>query len=392
MMKFRQEIVEIVEGVLRPGGEPIALHEPEFSGVEEELVLDCIRSSFVSSVGKYVDQFEHELASICGVDHAVAVVNGTAALQVALRLSGVRPGSEVIMPSLTFVATANAAHYLGGLPHFVDISEDTLGVNPVALRNHLNRVTDKRTGRLINRDTGRPIDAIVPMHAFGHPSDLDGLLEVADEFNLPLIEDAAEALGSRWRGKSCGSFGSMGALSFNGNKIITTGGGGAILTDDAELAHQAKHLTTTAKVLHRWAFSHDEIGYNFRMPNLNAALGVAQLRQIESRIRSKRNLAKRYQNAFSDFGHGYCFEERPEAQSNYWLNALVLNPEVADARDEVLESLHEVGVMARPAWEPLHQLSIYRDCPRDDLPVTEGLARRIVNLPSSSFLGELYCG
>jgi len=381
-----QQIKDRVYSVL---GEPksfVALHEPEFLGDEEELVSDCIRSGWVSSVGQYVDRFEAQIAQACGTSHGVAVVNGTAALEVALRVAGVAPGDEVLMPALTFIATANATHHLGAVPHFVDSEERTLGLDPKALRMHLQQIAERRDGVTINRKTGRRLAAVVPMHVFGHPVDMDTLSEVARAFDLVIVEDAAESLGSTLDGQQCGSLGRVAALSFNGNKILTTGGGGAIVTNDPDLAARAKHLTTTAKVAHKWAFSHDEIGYNYRMPNLNAALGVAQLAQLDTRLSQKRALAKVYIDAFAGLDGVRVFAERDGTRANYWLNTLVLAPEASGARDMVLAMLNDAGLMARPVWEPMHRLPIYADCPRADLSVTEDLAARIINVPSSAKL------
>lgn len=387
--KFKALAIDIttrVRGLLDGPEGFVSLHEPEFLGEEEALVLDCIRSGWVSSVGQYVDRFEEEIAAACGTAHGVAAVNGTAALEVALRVVGVMPGDEVLMPSLTFIATANAAHHLGAVPHFVDAEARTLGLDPTALRAHLDEIAESRDGVTINGRTGRRLAAVVPMHVFGHPVDMDGLAEVARDFDLALVEDAAESLGSRLGKRPCGSLARVAALSFNGNKILTTGGGGAVVTDDPDLAKHAKHLSTTAKVPHKWAFHHDEIGYNYRMPNLNAALGVAQLAQLGTRLVQKRALAQRYIDAFADAEGVAVFVERRGTTANYWLNTLVLSPEIARARDTVLEALNSAGLMARPVWEPLHKLAIYANCPRADLPVTTDLAACIVNVPSSAKL------
>lgn len=388
--KFKALAIDItmrVRGVLGVSEDFVPLHEPEFLGEEETLVLDCIRSGWVSSVGQYVDRFEAEIAAACGTAHGVAVVNGTAALEVALRVVGVMPGDEVLMPSLTFIATANATHHLGAAPHFVDAEARTLGLDPVALRAHLDTIAERRNGVTVNAQTGRRLAAVVPMHVFGHPVDVGALAEVARDFDIALVEDAAESLGSTLAGRPCGSLARIAALSFNGNKILTTGGGGAVVTDDPDLAKRAKHLSTTAKVPHKWAFHHDEIGYNYRMPNLNAALGVAQLAQLGTRLAQKRALAQRYIDAFAGAEGVAAFAECPGTKSNYWLNTLVLSPEMAPARDTVLEALNGAGLMARPVWEPLHTLAIYADCPRAALPVTADLAARIVNVPSSAKLG-----
>jgi perosamine synthetase len=366
----------------------VQLHEPEFLGNEVELVTDCIRSGWVSSVGQYVDRFEVEIAKACGTSHGVAVVNGTAALEVALRVVGVRPGDEVLMPALTFIATANAIHHLGAVPHFVDVEERTMGLDPLSLRAHLNQIAEIRNGITINGQTGRPLAAVVPMHAFGHPVDMIGLADVAKEFGLKIVEDAAEALGSQLEGRPCGSLSQIAALSFNGNKILTTGGGGAIVTNDPEMAARVKHLTTTAKLPHKWAFYHDEIGYNYRMPNINAALGVAQLAQLQTRITQKRALAQRYIDSFSGMDDVSVFAERDGTRANYWLITLLLSSAASNSRDRVLKCLNDAGLMSRPVWEPMHRLNIYSNCPRSDLRITEDLAGRIINVPSSANLAQ----
>jgi perosamine synthetase len=366
----------------------VPLHAPEFRGDEEALVLDCIRTGWVSSVGRYVDQFEAEIARASGAAHGVAVVNGTAALEVALRLVGVGPGDEVLMPSLTFIATANATRHLGAVPHFVDAEVGTLGLDPAGMRTYLGQIAERRGGQLFNGKTGRRLAAVVPMHVFGHPVDMDALEAVADEFGLAVVEDAAESLGSSYKGRRCGSLARVAALSFNGNKIVTTGGGGGIVTDDPELARRAKHLTTTAKQPHAWAFFHDEVGYNYRLPNLNAALGVAQLAQLEDRLANKRRLAGAYLERFSNHADLRVMREPEGSHSNYWLNTLILEPHAAGARDTILEVLNAAGLMARPVWEPLHTLPIFADAPRADMSVTLDLASRIINIPSSAYLAE----
>lgn len=388
-MALATDITARVRGLLGNPKDFVSLHEPEFLGEEEALVLDCIRSGWVSSVGHYVDRFEAEIAATCGTAYGVAVVNGTAALELALRAVGVTFGDEVLMPSLTFIATANAAHHLGAVPHFVDAEFRTLGLDPMALRTHLDEIAERRDGVTVNGRTGRRLAAVVPMHVFGHPVDMDGLVEVARDFDLALVEDAAESVGSRLGGRPCGSLARVAALSFNGNKILTTGGGGAVVTDDPDIAKRAKHLSTTAKLRHKWAFRHDEIGYNYRMPNLNAALGVAQLAQLDTRLAQKRALAQRYIEAFDGAEGVSVFVERCGTTANYWLNTLVLAAPMANARDTVLEALNAEGLMARPVWEPLHRLAIYADCPRATLPVTTDLATRIVNVPSSAKLGGM---
>ena len=371
------------------GGDPagfIPLHEPEFSGAEWEMVKDCLDGGWVSSVGKYVDRFEAQVAEHCGVDYGVAVVNGTAALQIALQVVGVRPGDEAVMQPLTFVATANAASYAGAMPHFVDVAPGTLGLDPDALSARLGQVAEKRGSDVYNSETGRRIGAILPMHTFGHAVDMDAVLAVANWWGLPVVEDAAEALGSRYRDRPCGGLGRVAAISFNGNKILTTGGGGALVTDDIELARRAKHLTTTAKVPHQWAFNHDEVGYNYRMPNLNAALGCAQLAQLSKRLEMKHRLAQGYIDAFADCPLGQIFKAPEFSKSNYWLNTFIIDPQYAGARDVILARLNEEGIMARPAWTPMHQLPMYCEAPRADLPVSQDLFSRIINIPSSAKL------
>lgn len=359
------------------------MHEPSFSGNEWIYVKECIDSTFVSSVGKFVDRFEADLAAFTGAGHAIAVVNGTAALHIALNLAGVQAGEEVLMPALTFVATANAVAYCGATPHFVDSESRTLGVDAGKLRDYLAGNTEQHSGRCVNRATGRVIRALVPMHTFGHPVDLDGLLSVARDFGLVLVEDAAESLGSYYNGRHTGCFGLLGTLSFNGNKTITTGGGGAILTNDVDLARHAKHLTTTAKLPHAWEYRHDEIGYNYRLPNLNAALGCAQLEALPRMLSQKRDIFRRYQNAFAAVAGLRLFAEPEKCQSNYWLQTLVLDTGCEDQRDAVLRVTNQAGVMTRPVWGLMHELAPFVSCPRADLSSAQSLSRRLINIPSS---------
>jgi perosamine synthetase len=374
-------IIRALRSVLGKGNFP--LHEPRFGGNEQRYVQECIASTFVSSVGAYVDRFETELAAYTGARRAVAAVNGTAALQVALQLAGIQANDEVIVPAMTFVATANAVHYVGAVPHFADSEEATLGLDPRALRDWLKSVAEPAGDAYRNRQTGRRLSGLVPMHTFGHPCDLEGLLGVAHDYRLVLVEDAAESLGSFYQGQHTGTFGKLGMLSFNGNKIVTTGGGGAILTNDERLADHAKHLTTTAKQPHRWDYVHDEVGYNFRMPNLNAALGCAQLEQLPEFLSSKRQLFGRYLEALANIDKVRLMEEPAGCESNYWLQTLILSENVAVQRDEVLQATNDAGLMMRPAWRLMHQLAPYRECPRAPLPVAESLAQRLINLPSS---------
>jgi perosamine synthetase len=374
--------------VLQRDGRFLALHEPIFTGNEGLYVQECINTGWVSSVGKFVDRFEVELAQFTGAGHAVAVVNGTAALHVCLCLAGVEAGDEVIIPALTFVATANAVMYAGGIPHFVDSEERTLGLDPHKLADYLQEIAEVRVGGCINRRTGRRIKAVVPMHTFGHSVDLNPLIDVCQRFGLVLIEDAAESLGSFYRGRHTGSFGLLSAISFNGNKIMTTGGGGAVLTNDPLLAKQAKHLTTTAKVPHAWSFWHDQVGFNYRMPNLNAALGCAQLEQMPDFLVRKRKLANYYRETFADIDGLQYFDPPAFSQSNYWLNALLLDDRAAQQRDAILAATNSQGLMTRPVWSLLHRLPMYETCPRMDLTVSESLEMRLINIPSSVALGD----
>lgn len=370
------------------GAGPVGLHEPRFTGNELAYLKECLDTTFVSSVGKFVDRFEADLAAFTGARHVVAVVNGTQALHVALLLGGVVANDEVLAPALTFVATANAVSYCGAIPHFVDSSEKTLGLDPLALREYLHDIAEMRDGQCVNRNTGRVIRAVVPMHTFGHPVDMESLLAVASDFNIAVIEDAAESLGSYIGGRHTGTLGLLGTLSFNGNKTITTGGGGAILTNDTALARRAKHLTTTAKVPHRWNFDHDEIGYNYRLPNLNAALGCAQLERLPELLASKRVLFEQYRSAFARIERVRLFAEPEGCHSNYWLQTLLLDESVAAERDAILAATNEAGLMTRPTWTLMHRLKAFTASPRMPLPVAESLERRILNIPSSPFLAR----
>jgi perosamine synthetase len=376
----------IVEAVRCVTGGRAALHEPYFGGNEWAYLKECLDSTYVSSIGRFVDRFEADLAAYTGAKHAVAVVNGTAALHVALRLARVEAGDEVLVPTLTFAATPNAVSYCAAIPHFVDCEERTLGVAARALREYLTSIAERSAGASRNRNTGRIIRALIPMHVFGHPADLDGLLGVAHDFRLPLIEDAAESLGSWYRGVHTGTAGLMGTLSFNGNKTITTGGGGAILTHDAALARHAKHLTTTAKMAHRWEYRHDEVGYNYRLPNLNAALGCAQLEQLPRLLAAKRRLHERYAAQLAGIAGVRLMAEPADCRSNYWLQALLLADSHAHERDAILTLSNELGVTTRPAWTLQHRGSVFRSSPRMPLPVAESLERRLINLPSSAQL------
>lgn len=383
-------VISAIKNCISAGEGQAGLHEPYFGGNEWSYIKECLDTRWVSSVGGFVGRFEEMLAAFTGVRYAVAVVNGTAALHICLKLVGVTPGDEVLVPALTFVATANAVSYCGAVPHFVDSEEQTLGLDPHKLESYLSQIAELREGACFNRQTGRQIRAVIPMHTFGHPVDLDPLTEVCARFKLEMVEDAAESLGSYYKGRHTGNWGQASALSFNGNKIVTTGGGGAILTNDSSLAQIAKHLTTTAKVPHKWDFYHDMIGYNYRMPNINAAMGCAQLEQLPSFLKNKRALAENYVQIFQDVKGIGVFTEPDFAQSNYWLNVLLLDKNLTEHRDELLEITNNNGIMTRPLWMLMHRLPMYRDCPKMDLALAEELEKRVINIPSSAFLGEAY--
>jgi perosamine synthetase len=364
------------------------LHQPRFAGNEWRYLKDCLDTSYVSSIGSFVTRFEEQLAGVVGTSHAIAVVNGTAALHVCLLLAGVGRDDEVLVPTLTFVATANAVSYCGAVPHFVDSDPLTLGIDVRRLRDYLHEIAEHRGPDFFNRRTGRRIRAVLPMHSFGHPVDMEPLLALGDEFGLWVIEDAAESLGSRYKGRATGSWSRLAAFSFNGNKIITTGGGGAITTNDPMLAQAAKHLTTTAKLPHPWAFDHDQVGYNYRMPNLNAALGCAQLEQLPDLLAAKRVLAERYRRALADVPGVSFFVEPPFARSNYWLNALLLDEAHAGERESLLARSNAAGLNTRPVWTLMHRLPMYAACPRMAHPVAESIERRLINLPSGAGLAS----
>ncbi|EMT45878.1 LegC family aminotransferase [Anoxybacillus flavithermus] len=382
-------ILELAKKIksMYPQKDFIPLHEPKFKGNEQKYIADCIETGWVSSVGKYVDQFERMLAEFTGVKRAVAVVNGTAALHIALKIVGIQPNDEVLIPSLTFVATGNAVVYCGAVPHFIDVSTETLGIDPFKLDDYLRDVAVINGNVCINKQTGRIIRAVVPMHTFGHPVDIDVLFDVCERWNLIMVEDAAESLGSYYKGIHTGNFGKASALSFNGNKIITTGGGGAVLTNDEKLADYAKHLTTTAKRPHRWKYEHDQIGYNYRMPNINAALGCAQLEYIDDLIEKKRRLVQRYEQLIAGCQGVRLFKEPRFARSNYWLQTLIFDENICDI-NQVLETFNNQKVMSRPIWTPLHLLRPFQNSPKADLQVTEKLQYQIVNIPSSPYLGD----
>lgn len=377
-----QKIVDFIKETFKTQ-EFIPLHEPRFVGNEKKYLNDCIDSTFVSSVGKYVDTFEKEFAKTVGSKFAIATVNGTAALHISLLLADVKKDEEVITQPLTFIATCNAISYIGAKPIFVDVDLDTMGLSSKSLKNFLETNCEVIDDKCINKATNRQIKACVPMHTFGHPCKIDEIKEICDSWNITLVEDAAESLGSYYKNKHTGTFGKIGAFSFNGNKIITSGGGGVIVTDDEVLAKRAKHITTTAKIPHPYEYVHDAIGYNYRLPNVNAALLVAQLEQLEKFLVSKRELAKIYEEFFSS--NSIKFIKEPEnSKSNYWLQAVLLND--INKRDEFLEFTNKNGVMTRPIWKLMNELDMFKDCQKDDLKNAKYLEERVVNIPSSVIL------
>lgn len=363
-------------------GETVMLHAPTFAGNEKKYLNECIDSTFVSSVGPFVDRFEKEIAAFTGAAKAVVCVSGTNALHMAMMLVGVQRDDEVLTQSLTFIATCNAISYIGAHPVFIDVDLDTMGLSPVALERWLDENAEMRHGECFNKTTGRRIKACVPMHTFGHPVRLDEIADICRKWNIELVEDAAESIGSYYKGRHTGTFGRVGAISFNGNKTITTGGGGMLLFQDEELGKFAKHITTQAKVPHRWAFVHDHIGYNYRMPNINAALGCAQLEQIDRFLESKRATAQAYIDYFATEPNGIKFMKEPDGtRSNYWLNAVLLPDR--ETQQEFLEFTNDHGVMTRPVWELMNRLAMFKDAQTDGLENTIYLADRIVNIPSS---------
>jgi len=382
-------ILKTLRSVFPTDKDFISLHEPQFSGNEWNYVKECLDTGWVSSVGKYVDKFEQQLAQYTGVKRAVAVVNGTSALHICLRLAGVSYDDEVLMPAMTFVATANAVKYCGAIPHFVDSEEKTLGVDPRKLSTYLAEIADVSSKGCINQLTGRRLKALIAVHTFGHPVDLSSLSELCNNYNIALIEDAAESVGSFYKEKHTGNWGLVSAISFNGNKIITTGGGGAILTNSEEIGALAKHITTTAKLPHKWAFNHDMVGYNYRMPNINAALGCAQIEQLPVFLKEKRKLAERYQFAFRRMEGISLFKEPVFSKSNYWLNTILLDKDYADGRDMLVEVTNNNGIMTRPPWTLMHKLPMFKKCLHMDLTVSEDLEKRLISIPSSASLGVM---
>jgi len=390
------KLIEFIRTTFLDSSQFIPLHDPRFIGNEKKYLNECIESNFVSSVGEFVGRFEQICATYTGAKYAIAAMNGTAALHISLQLAGAQRDDEVITQALTFIATANAISYTGAKPVFIDVDKETMGLSPSALESWLQDNTEMRSHTPspllplfptssfpFNKRTGRRIAACVPMHTFGHPVKLEELLDVCSRYNIPLVEDAAESLGSIYKGKQTGTFGKLGILSFNGNKIITTGGGGMILTDDEALAKRAKHLTTQAKVPHQWEFVHDQIGYNYRLTNVNAALGCAQMESLVYLLSLKRELAQKYKEFFRNSEFTF-FEEPIGCQSNYWLNAILTKDRTQ--RDELLEYTNKNGIMTRPIWELMNRLPMFATCQTDGLENSIWLADRVVNIPSSAII------
>ena len=372
-------IIDFIKS-LYPDDNPVPLHSPRFIGDEKKYVIDAIDSTFVSSVGKYVNKFEEIICKITGARFAIATVNGTCALHVALKLAGVQPDDEVITQSLSFVATANAMSYCRARPVFLDVGRETLGLDPIALENFLEAHTHIKNNACYNSATGNRITACVPMHTFGHPCRIDEIADICRHYHIALVEDAAESLGSLYKGQHTGTFGLFGIYSFNGNKTVTCGGGGAIVTNDENFAKKAKHITTTAKTPHPYEYVHDMTGYNYRLPNLNAALACAQLEQLDFFIERKRELARLYQDFFESLNILFIHEPN-HSRSNYWLNAVTLPDR--KTRDEFLKATNEAGVMTRPVWRLLNRLDMYKTCQTDALTNAKWLEERVVNIPSS---------
>jgi aminotransferase in exopolysaccharide biosynthesis len=365
---------------LYPGQDPVLLHCPEFLGNEKKYLSECIDTKYVSYLSHFVVDMENKIKEITGSEYAVALVNGTAALHMLLLAAGIKPGDEVITQSLSFVATAAAIVHAGGVPVFIDVERETLGMSPESLRQFLLENCEIQDGKCINKKTHRQIKAAIPMHTFGHPARIEKIKEICGEYALMLIEDAAESLGSLYSGKHTGAFGKAAIFSFNGNKLATTGGGGMVITDDESIAGRVRYISTTAKRPHRWEFYHDEVGYNLRMPGLNAAIGLAQLEYLDKMLANKRETARLYQQFFNSIGVPFVAE--PEnARSNYWLNAIIL--ENRKQRDEFLEYSNDNGVQTRPAWNLLHILPPYQNCQHTEMPNAEYIVDRLVNIPSS---------
>ncbi len=390
LINLKKEIISAIQEVVGSCNKenPIALHEPSFLNTNASKYLNnCVDSGWVSSAGSYVNKFENEICEYTKANYCIALVNGTVSIRLALHLVGVKPGDEVIIPAVSFVATANAVSHVGAVPHFVDIDSQNIGLSPDALDIRLREIAKWDGNKLVNRITGRRISAILAVHIFGFPASIKEIKRVSEYWKLPLVEDCAEALGSWREGVHCGLTGDIGTLSFNGNKILTTGGGGAIITSNSSIAKRARHISTTAKINHPWEYIHDEIAWNDRMPNINAALGLAQMENFSEIIKTKRKLFEKYYKAFENLNGVKIMNEQQKTKSNYWLVTLLLNEELIDNgninKDEILHLAHDCGLLLRPLWKPLNLLTMYKDSPAGVLEKSNQIEKRIINLPSS---------
>jgi len=393
MINKKDKILEIIKILNKTIGDlrfhnksTVYLHEPDIRKEDWGFVKECLKKNFVSSVGNYVNEFEEKLKKYTKAKYVIATVNGTSAIHLALVVMGANENDEVILPSLNFVAAANAVRYCNSIPHFVEVEEDTLGIDPIKLEKYLSKIVIKKNNNSFNKYTNKRIKFMMPLHMFGHPAKIIELKKIAKKYNLKIIEDAAESLGSTFKNKHLGTFGDIGILSFNGNKIITTGGGGALLTNSLKVAKKLKYLSTTAKTPHRWKFEYSDIGYNYRMPGINASLGCAQMKRIKSYVNLKRKLFKKYKAAFGNLKDIKVFQERKNARSNYWLQTIILDNKISYLKDKILEKTNNLGFSVRPVWKPLHKLKKFKSYPRMEMKVTNNLEKRILNLPSSTCL------
>ena len=393
MINKKDKILEIIKILNKTIGDlrfhnksTVYLHEPDIRKEDWGFVKECLKKNFVSSVGNYVNEFEEKLKKYTKAKYVIATVNGTSAIHLALVVMGANENDEVILPSLNFVAAANAVRYCNSIPHFVEVEEDTLGIDPIKLEKYLSKIVIKKNNNSFNKYTNKRIKFMMPLHMFGHPAKIIELKKIAKKYNLKIIEDAAESLGSTFKNKHLGTFGDIGILSFNGNKIITTGGGGALLTNSLKVAKKLKYLSTTAKTPHRWKFEYSDIGYNYRMPGINASLGCAQMKRIKSYVNLKRKLFKKYKAAFGNLKDIKVFQERKNARSNYWLQTIILDNKISYLKDKILEKTNNLGFSVRPVWKPLHKLNKFKSYPRMEMKVTNNLEKRILNLPSSTCL------
>jgi perosamine synthetase len=383
--KLNYRIIQAINLSLNKKKPPIALHEPLFTKLDADILYKCIKSGYVSTVGEYVDKFEDKIKKFTGSKHAISTINGTAAIHLALKLLGISEGDEVILPSITFVATANAISYCGATPHFVDSELSTFGIDVLRLEEYLSKNCKIIKGECINIKTKKKIRAIIAVHVFGIPMEIKYLVRVAKKFKLKVIEDAAEALGSYYANIHVGNYGDIGILSFNGNKIITTGGGGMLLTNSNRIAKNAKHLSNVAKKKHKWEYFHDEVGFNYRMPNINASLGFSQILKIHKLLEAKKKLHTKYKKNFKSLKEIKFITDDSYRMSNNWLNAIFIIKSNIYKRNKILRSLHRQGYFCRPAWVPLHKLPMYTMCPRDKLYNAEIIEKSVINIPSSSY-------